>query len=228
MRETTFAAKIDEKALPGTAFLGKNRFLLIFGIPGGTQKSLKIYESFGVKGSWEPSGSHFGRFSAFFSILAALLVHPGSSGAIFWRICIVFWPFFWCHLFIFACFFLSVSWYLWWVGWINVVGNLGVVSWWLGGMMVSPVFQPPSLSLSPLRVYTAATQQDSRKRTRQQHNGIVRQNHNKPTRKQRSKTAGQHDNKTATKPPTNPTTDWCGPAECAKRLNNSEFKILKY
>ena len=70
-------------------------------------------------------------------------------------------------------------------------------------MMVSPVFQPPSLSLSPLRVYTAATQQDSRKRTRQQHNGIVRQNHNKPTRKQRSKTAGQHDNKTATQPPNN-------------------------
>ena len=31
---------------------------------------------------------------------------------------------------------LSVSWYLWWVGWIGVVGNLGVVSWWLGGMMV--------------------------------------------------------------------------------------------
>ena len=65
-RKTTFAAKIDEKALPGTAFLGKCRFLLIFGIPGGTQKLLKIYESFRVKGSWEPSGSHFGRFNAFF------------------------------------------------------------------------------------------------------------------------------------------------------------------
>ena len=77
-RKTAFAAKIDKEALPGTAFCGKNRFLLIFGIPGGTQKLLKIYESFPVKGSWEPSGSHFGRFSAFFSILAPLLVHPGS------------------------------------------------------------------------------------------------------------------------------------------------------
>ena len=102
---------------------------------------------------------------------------------------------------------LSVSWYLWWVGWIGVVGNLGVVSWWLGGMMMSPVFHPPSLTLSPLRVYKAATQQDSRKRTRQQRNGIVRQSHNKPTRKQRSKAAGKHDNKTATKPPTNPPTN---------------------
>ena len=57
---------LDEKSFPGTAFLGECRFLLIFGIPGGTQKLLKIYESFPVKGSWEPSGSHFGRFNAFF------------------------------------------------------------------------------------------------------------------------------------------------------------------
>ena len=57
--------------------------------------------------------------------------------------------------------------------------------------MVSPGFHPSSLTLSTLRVYTAATQQDSRKRTRQQHNGIARRNHNKPTRKQRSKTAGR-------------------------------------
>ena len=28
-RKTTFAAKIDEKALPGTAFWGKSRFLVI-------------------------------------------------------------------------------------------------------------------------------------------------------------------------------------------------------
>ena len=65
-RKTIFAAKNDENALPGTAFLGKRRFLLIFGLPGGTQKLLEIYGSFPVKGSWEPSGSHFGRFSAFF------------------------------------------------------------------------------------------------------------------------------------------------------------------
>ena len=121
-RKTTFAAKIDKKALPGTAFWGKSRFLVIFGLPGGTQKLLKIYESFWVKGSWEPSGSHFGRFSAFFSILAPLLVHSGSilgpPGSIFSRLlhfffvfwercfyyCIVFRPWFSCHLFIFASF----------------------------------------------------------------------------------------------------------------------------
>ena len=88
-RKATFAAKIDQKALPGTAFWGKSRFLVIFGLPGGTQKLLKIYESFWVKGSWEPSGGHFERFSAFFSILAPLLVHSGSilgpPGSIFSR-----------------------------------------------------------------------------------------------------------------------------------------------
>ena len=171
--------------------------------------------------SWAPSCAILVRWTPFSRFWVHFESILGSSGAIFGRICIVFWPCFWCHLFIFACFFLSISWYLWWVGWINVVGNLGVVSWWLGGMMMSPVFHPPSLTLSPLRVYKAATQQDSRKRTRQQRNGIVRQSHNKPTRKQRSKTAGQHDNKTATKPPTNPPTNWCGPVECAKRLNNN-------
>ena len=45
-RKTAFAAKIDEKALPGTAFWGKSRFLVIFGLPGGTQKLLKIYGGF--------------------------------------------------------------------------------------------------------------------------------------------------------------------------------------
>ena len=77
-RKTTFAAKIDKKALPGTAFWGKSRFLVICGVSGGTPKLLKVYGTFWVKGSWEPSGSHFGRFSAFFSILAPLLAHPGS------------------------------------------------------------------------------------------------------------------------------------------------------
>ena len=37
-RKTAFAAKIDKKALPGTAFWGKSRFLVIFGLPGGIQK----------------------------------------------------------------------------------------------------------------------------------------------------------------------------------------------
>ena len=55
-----FAPKIDEKAFPGVAGLRKNRFLVIFWAPGGTQKLQKIYESFPVKGSWKPSGSHFG------------------------------------------------------------------------------------------------------------------------------------------------------------------------
>ena len=99
-RKTTFAAKIDKKALPGTAFWGKSRFLVIFGLPGGTQKLLKIYESVWVKGSWEPSGSHFGRFSALFSILAPLLVnsgytlaHPNSIFEYFWLfvVCFFWW-----------------------------------------------------------------------------------------------------------------------------------------
>ena len=55
-----FAPKIDEKAFPGVAGLRKNRFLVIFWAPGGTPKLQKIYESFPVKGSWKPSGSHFG------------------------------------------------------------------------------------------------------------------------------------------------------------------------
>ena len=41
-RKTPFAAKIDEKALPGTAFWGKNRFLVIFGLPGENQKCPKV------------------------------------------------------------------------------------------------------------------------------------------------------------------------------------------
>ena len=45
-RKTAFAAKIDEKALPGTAFLGKSRFLVIFGLPSGIQKWAKVHEEF--------------------------------------------------------------------------------------------------------------------------------------------------------------------------------------
>ena len=77
-RKTTFAAKINIKTLPVTAFWGKSRFLVILGLPGGTQKCAPRLSNHWGKGSWEPSGSHFGRFSAFFSILAPLLVHSGS------------------------------------------------------------------------------------------------------------------------------------------------------
>ena len=45
-RKTAFAAKIDTKALPGTFFLGKNRFWMVFGLPVGTQKLPRIYGTF--------------------------------------------------------------------------------------------------------------------------------------------------------------------------------------
>ena len=53
-RKTTFAAKIDKKALPGTAFWGKSRFLVIFGLPGGDpkiDKNLRGILSKGVLGA---------------------------------------------------------------------------------------------------------------------------------------------------------------------------------
>ena len=59
VRKTLFARKIDKKSLPGAPFGAKDRFLVDFGVPEGTQKLLKIYEEFWVKESWEPSGSHF-------------------------------------------------------------------------------------------------------------------------------------------------------------------------
>ena len=43
-RNTTFAAKIDEKSLPGTTFLGKNQFSVVLEIPERTPKLLKIYQ----------------------------------------------------------------------------------------------------------------------------------------------------------------------------------------
>ena len=75
-RKTDFAAKIDKKALPGTAFWGKSRILVIFGLPGGTQKLLKIYEGIGKRGL----GSH--------------LVATLGDSAHFFR----FWLHFWCIL----------------------------------------------------------------------------------------------------------------------------------
>ena len=87
MRKPETTTKIDKKAfLEGPCFT-KMRFLVDLGVLEETQKLLKIYEGFWVKGSWEPSGSHFGWFSAFFSILAPFLVGSGSilghSGSIF-------------------------------------------------------------------------------------------------------------------------------------------------
>ena len=208
-RKTTFAAKIDEKALPGTAFWGKKRFLVIFGLPRGTQKCARRGDHHWGKPLVGAILCHFGHFNALFSILAAFWAHSGLLQGLFstnFECFCEFWKGCW-GVGLLGC---------WVVGLLGcwVVGLLGC---WVVGLLVC--WFVGLLTLSPLRVYKAATQQDSRKRTRQQHNGIVRQNHNKPTRKQRSKTAGQHDNKTATKPPTNPPTNWCGPVECAKRLN---------
>ena len=44
VRKTLFARKIDNKSLPGAPFGAKDRFLVDFGVPEGTQKLLKIYE----------------------------------------------------------------------------------------------------------------------------------------------------------------------------------------
>ena len=86
VRKTLLARKIDKKSLPGAPFGAKDRFLVDFGDPQGTQKSSQRGEHHWGKGSWELSGSHFGRFSAFFSILRPFLVnsgfllgHPGSN-----------------------------------------------------------------------------------------------------------------------------------------------------
>ena len=46
VRKTLFARKIDKKSLPGAPFGAKDRFLVDFGVPEGTQKLLKIYGGF--------------------------------------------------------------------------------------------------------------------------------------------------------------------------------------
>ena len=43
VRKTLFARKIDNKSLPGAPFGAKDRFLVDFGVPEGTQKSRKSY-----------------------------------------------------------------------------------------------------------------------------------------------------------------------------------------
>ena len=146
MKKTLFARRIYNKSLPGAPFGAKGRFLVDFGVPEGTLKLVKIYGTFWEKGSWEPSGSHFGRFSTLFSILVPFLVdsgsilgHPGSilgpSGPNFGVIIL-------CNdSFHFACWLgVLVGWLGWlagfvlWFGWVGWLGWLvGLVSLgWLG------------------------------------------------------------------------------------------------
>ena len=76
-RKTPFAAKIDENALPGTAFLGKSRFLVIFGLPRGTQKCVKrVYHHWG-RPLMGAILCHFGHLNALFSLLDPFWVHSG-------------------------------------------------------------------------------------------------------------------------------------------------------
>ena len=76
-RKTAFAARIDKKTLPGTAFLGKNRFSMIFGAAGGTQNSLKTSKKIIMRSIW----GHFLCQSfpkALSSLILALRRVPGA------------------------------------------------------------------------------------------------------------------------------------------------------
>ena len=109
VRKTPFARKIDKKPLPDIHFWFRDRFLVDFGVPEGTPKLLKINAPFWVKGSWEPSGSHFG----WLSILFLILVHFWSILAPFWLILAPFSNIFGCLLF---AFFGGTSVFFWVVG----------------------------------------------------------------------------------------------------------------
>ena len=50
VRNTIVGTKIDKKLFPGTPFLAKDRFLVDFWVPEGTQKSPKSYEGAGGMG----------------------------------------------------------------------------------------------------------------------------------------------------------------------------------
>ena len=50
MRKTRFVGKFDKKSRPGALFGVKDRFLVGFGVPEGTQKSSKSYGYAGVMG----------------------------------------------------------------------------------------------------------------------------------------------------------------------------------
>ena len=43
VRKTMFARKVNKKSRPGALFWAKDRFLVDFGVPEGTQKSSKSY-----------------------------------------------------------------------------------------------------------------------------------------------------------------------------------------
>ena len=75
--KSAFATKIGKKAFLLAHFFTKNRFFVIFGVPRGTPKSLKINEGVGTKWSGKPSGGHLGGFTAFQSILRLFWVHSG-------------------------------------------------------------------------------------------------------------------------------------------------------
>ena len=150
---------------------------------------------------------HFSEVNAFFSILGPFWVQFGLLRGHFLTSLHRFLTMLLmssCHL----CFsfFFSVFWYLWWVGWIGVVGNLGVVCWWLGGGSMS--------------------RQEHNRTTTRWHSETTTRQHRKKTTREDGKTAGQHDKNTATQQPNNPTTNWCGPVECAKRLNNYYYLLL--
>ena len=50
MRKTRFVRKFDKKSRPGALFWVKDRFLVDFGVPEGTQKLPKSYEYAGGMG----------------------------------------------------------------------------------------------------------------------------------------------------------------------------------
>ena len=118
-RKAIFATKIDKKAFLGAPFLAKSSFFVIFGVPRGTQKLSKIYESVVTKWSWKPSGGHFGRFTAFYSISNLFWVHSQPLRAHFLaNLCVfqLFWLFSGLLCFhVFSLFLLAV--FL--VGWVN-------------------------------------------------------------------------------------------------------------
>ena len=91
VRKNSGLTKMMKKPVPVTPVFEKTAFLVDFGVPEGTQKLVKTGDTFSQKRSWEPSGSHFRRFNALFSILApffvnsgSILGHPGSIFKPFW------------------------------------------------------------------------------------------------------------------------------------------------
>ena len=93
VRKTLFARKIDKKSLPGAPFGAKDRFLVDFGDPQGTQKSSQRGEHHWGKGSWElpevldtnlgvVSETFWGGIQDFLVNSGSILGHPGSNNFI--------------------------------------------------------------------------------------------------------------------------------------------------